>query len=293
MITIFTPTYNRAKKLSELYNSLKLQTDFDFVWLIIDDGSTDNTRDLVKDWKKVLNVEYIYQNNSGKHSAINSAIRNCKTEYMICVDSDDKLSKNAIHTINNIIKNGFEKNIWGFVGPRTEKAGIKNNKWKIKNDTMCKFADIYCKYNYEGDTYIIMKTEYIKNFSFPLFNNEKLVPENVLYDYLDNMDYYIYTIDFPLYISDYYEDGYTKNSNKYLLSSPIGTSLSNLSGACNLSNSLKKRILCYTRFLLINRMFKIKNINEFKKYKVSIFVHLFSVVLFPIMFYHYSKKRRS
>ncbi|KRN50437.1 hypothetical protein IV49_GL002085 [Kandleria vitulina DSM 20405] len=290
MITVFTPTYNRAKKLEKLYNSLKSQSDHDFVWLVIDDGSSDNTCELIEKWKKTMKIEYIYQNNSGKHIAINNAIKNCKTEYMICVDSDDELSNNAIYMINNNIKKSFKKDIWAVVGPRTKTAGIKNNKWTIGDNTCCKFADIYCRYKYVGDTYIIIKTEYIKSFKFPKFDNEKLIPENILYDYLDNMDYYISTIDYPLYISEYYEDGYTKNSTKYLLASPKGTSLSNLSGACNKFNSFKKRVLCYSRFLSINKLFKIKNNDVFKEYKVNNIVRMFSIILFPIMFYHYLKK---
>ena len=90
-ITIFTPTYNRAYLLPQLYNSLIEQTNKDFIWLVIDDGSNDNTKELIKNWqqKNKISIQYIYQENQGMHGAHNTAYKNIDTELNTCIDSDD------------------------------------------------------------------------------------------------------------------------------------------------------------------------------------------------------------
>ena len=98
MITIFTPTYNRAYKLSDLYESLLQQTCFDFEWLIIDDGSTDNTRDLIEtfDANGKFPIRYFYKQNEGKQVAINYAAKEAQGEWVFIVDSDDMLTTDAV-----------------------------------------------------------------------------------------------------------------------------------------------------------------------------------------------------
>ena len=82
ILTIFTPTYNRAYILPKLYESLIKQTNKNFIWLIVDDGSDDNTEDIIKKWKEenYIDIEYIKQHNQGKHIAHNTGVDNCKTE---------------------------------------------------------------------------------------------------------------------------------------------------------------------------------------------------------------------
>ena len=100
-ITIFTPTYNRDYIIINLYKSLLIQTLKDFEWLIIDDGSTDNTELLVSSFIKdnKINIRYIKQQNGGKHRAINKALEEAKGELFFIVDSDDQLVDNAIERI--------------------------------------------------------------------------------------------------------------------------------------------------------------------------------------------------
>ena len=96
-LTVFTPAYNREKLLKRLYDSLVNQTCKDFVWLIVDDGSTDNTRELIKNLKALneIEIEYIYRENGGKMRAHNDGVKNTKTPFFLCVDSDDYLVKSA------------------------------------------------------------------------------------------------------------------------------------------------------------------------------------------------------
>ena len=98
-ITVFTPAYNRAHTLPRTYESLKRQNNKNFIWLIIDDGSIDNTQELVDQWIKEDNdfiIQYIYKENGGMHTAHNVAYQNITTELNVCIDSDDCLADNAI-----------------------------------------------------------------------------------------------------------------------------------------------------------------------------------------------------
>lgn len=291
MITIFTPTYNRCDKLKILYESLLRQSDKDFIWLIIDDGSSDNTKKFVDNWKKSINIEYIYQPNSGKHIAMNNAFLKCKTKYIMCVDSDDFLSHNAISIINNELLKYFDKDTWGIVGPRVHRNGELSSEWKIDNKTKCKFANIYCKYKYIGDTYIIMDINFIKGFKFNKIKNEKFMPENVLYDYLD-INYNIKATNKSIYISDYYEDGYTKNSLKLFSEAPRGISLANLSIVNNKYNSFKKRVLAFTRYKVIKKIY-IKDIqfDDYNVYNIPKGIKIVSYCIYPLMYIHYYKRK--
>lgn len=101
MITIFTPTYNRAYTLPKLFESLQAQTSNNFEWLIVDDGSSDDTRELVEHFitKADFKITYIYQENQGKHVAINTALDKASNLYFFTVDSDDYLINNALELI--------------------------------------------------------------------------------------------------------------------------------------------------------------------------------------------------
>ena len=105
-LTIFTPAYNRAHTLARTYRSLCKQTCKDFEWLIIDDGSTDNTSDIVSKWISEANftIRYIYQDNQGMHGAHNTAYKNIETELNTCIDSDDYMPFDAVENIINFWK---------------------------------------------------------------------------------------------------------------------------------------------------------------------------------------------
>ena len=101
-ITVFTPTYNRAYCLHNGYEALCRQTSKDFLWLIVDDGSTDNTKELVENWQKNSNgfeIQYLYKENGGLASGYNAAISVADTELCVCVDSDDYLTDDAIEKV--------------------------------------------------------------------------------------------------------------------------------------------------------------------------------------------------
>ena len=103
-ITVFTPAYNRAHTLPRTYESLRQQDCKDFVWLVVDDGSSDNTADLVKSWQTQDNgfeIRYLYKENGGMHTAHNAAYDVIDTELNICIDSDDCLADGAVRKIQD------------------------------------------------------------------------------------------------------------------------------------------------------------------------------------------------
>lgn len=128
-ITIFTPTYNRATLLSRCYESMKRQTNQKFVWMVVDDGSTDNTKELVEQWKEEQNdflLEYYYKENGGLHTAYNEAIKHMTTPLCVCIDSDDFMPDNAIETILNF---------WNQYGT-DEYAGIVGLDYDLKGNVI-------------------------------------------------------------------------------------------------------------------------------------------------------------
>ena len=103
-LTVFTPTYNRANLLPRAYEALRQQSNKDFIWLIIDDGSTDGTQQLVQQWcdqEKMFRICYVYKENGGLHTGYNAAIERLDTELAVCVDSDDYLAADAVDRIHD------------------------------------------------------------------------------------------------------------------------------------------------------------------------------------------------
>lgn len=118
-ITVFTPSYNRAYILGKCYESLNRQTCKEFVWLIIDDGSTDSTKELVESWMKQDNgyeIRYVYKENGGLHTGYNKAIELMDTELSVCIDSDDSMPEDGVERILQAWNNRTEPDIAGLIG---------------------------------------------------------------------------------------------------------------------------------------------------------------------------------
>ncbi|EPZ0458235.1 MULTISPECIES: glycosyltransferase family A protein [Bacillus] len=212
-ITIFTPTYNRGYIIKNCYESLCRQNNKNFTWLIVDDGSTDNTEKLIESFiqDKKIKINYIKQDNSGKHVAHNTAVRACETEVFVCVDSDDYLSDDAVQTLYNewdYIKNDDE--LAGVIGLRGESVTQPIGTWMPEDIEKSSIFNLYAKYKFKGDTIIAFKTSILKEFQFPIFENEKFVTEAVIYDKISQR-YKMKLLNKVLYICEYLNDGYTRN----------------------------------------------------------------------------------
>lgn len=250
MITVFTPIYNRKQLVPRLYDSLKKQTDKSFIWLIVDDGSKDGTGKLIKELigKNEIKIQYIYQENSGKHVAHNTAVANCNTKYMLILDSDDLLDVDAIKILNKkvrVIANNSE--ISGIIGNRFRIDSGEVIGKKIPNIKYASGVELYQKYGFKGDTLRLYKTEILKKHMFPVIEGEKFIYENVVFDQIDSQ-YKMMTISDKLYYSEYLADGYTKNQARVKKENPRGYALSLLSAAKNsvvIENKIKIYILYY------------------------------------------------
>lgn len=232
-LTIFTPTYNRAYCLPELYESLLVQNKEDFVWMVVDDGSTDETKKIIDKWicDGKINIIYIYQQNSGKMSAHNRAVKECNTELFMCLDSDDKLTDGAVHKIVNYWnQHGNDcDNLCGIIAPKLiiDKKNDTLSTPYIPHSLIYTTGRGLYQNGYKGETAMVFKTEILKNFPFPLQENEKFISEISAYDQIDG-NYVMVTLDEPLMICKYREDGYSKNIMKVNINNPKGVVFVNL-----------------------------------------------------------------
>ena len=221
-LTIFTPTYNRAYILPKLYDSLCEQTCQDFDWLIVDDGSTDHTKELVGDWikEKKISIRYVCQENGGKMRAYNKAVSLTETELFVCIDSDDQLAsefvvKDSLAFWDERKNSCLEKKIAGMVSLRRSLYG----KQRLASISYGSLHDI-CS-NYKGETTIFLLTEILRNYPYPSFEGEIFITDVYIYDRMDE-DYFFL---FHPYISqkcDYHEDGYTMSYRQLLFKNPRG-----------------------------------------------------------------------
>lgn len=226
MITIFTPTYNREKTLSKLYDSLKNQNDFDFEWIVVDDGSTDNTKKLIENFKSenIIDIKYFYQENGGKMRAINHGLQKSSGEYFFIVDSDDYLSFDAVSKIKEYTKTISDK----FAGVVFRKINISQKDYENIHFTE-KYIDstpidIVFKEHQVGDKGEVFKTSILKKYPFPEIEGEKFVPEAYIWNKIGK-NYLLRYIDYGIYYFEYLEDGYTKNFKRDLKRNPKGFSL--------------------------------------------------------------------
>lgn len=182
-ITVFTPSYNRAYCLDKLYQSLVGQTCQDFVWLIIDDGSTDNTRELVSGWidEGKIAIEYEYQENRGMVGAHNTAHYLMKTELCVCIDSDDWMPLDAIGKILALWdEHGYPESA-GMVGLDAFADGSIVGT-KLPDVKECKFSELYVKYKMSGDKkFVHNRAVFNRYLPYPFFDGEKFPITSYLY----------------------------------------------------------------------------------------------------------------
>lgn len=177
-LTVFTPTYNRADLLQRCFESMKRQTNKNFIWLIIDDGSTDNTREVVERWQREpldFSLRYIYKENGGLHTAYNEAIANIDTELCVCIDSDDFMPDDAVEKIFSFWEENGSKEVAGIVGLDFDLEG--NCIGDPLPDQKCiNLIDLLVgKYPiHNGDRTNVIRTELYKKFApMPVFPGEK------------------------------------------------------------------------------------------------------------------------
>ncbi|WP_168122741.1 glycosyltransferase family 2 protein [Paenibacillus sp. HB172176] len=222
-LTVFTPTYNRSYCLGQLYESLKRQKNDDFEWLIIDDGSTDNTEELVQGWlaEAQISMTYIKQENQGMHGAHNTAYENIRTELNVCMDSDDYMPHDAIDKIISFWKTHGSNKVSGFVALDAYTDGrIIGTRLPDKLEASTLF-DLYAKHGVTGDKKLVYRTELAKLYPYPLFQGERYVGLAYKYYKLDE-HYPLLLCNEVLCIVEYMEDGSSRNMLRQYRINPRG-----------------------------------------------------------------------
>lgn len=227
MITIFTPTYNRAYLLNNAYQSLLLQTKIDFEWIIVDDGSTDSTEELISEFisQNKINIRYIRQQNKGKHFAINRGVEVAKGELFLILDSDDVLPERTLDIVcKKYLENQKDINFGGVAG---RKAYFDNTLVGSKNDfkdLLSNALDIRYKHNLRGDLAEVFKTSVLREFPFPEIENEKFCPEALVWNRIAQKYNLLYFNDI-IYKCEYLSDGLTSKITKIRMESPLASML--------------------------------------------------------------------
>lgn len=223
-LTVFTPAYNRAHTLHRTYESLCIQGCKDFLWLIVDDGSTDGTNELVKTWQKQNNgfeIQYIYKENGGMHTAHNAAYEVIDTELNVCIDSDDCLAEDAVKKILDkwsIVKDlGYA----GIIGLDADMNGNIIGKGFPDGMTETTLSSYYATGG-SGDKKLVYRTDIIRNYPpYPVFEGEKYVALAYKYRLIDQ-DYKLAILDEVLCNVEYQADGSSGTMWKQYLKNPKG-----------------------------------------------------------------------
>lgn len=224
-ITVLTPAYNRGKLLQLLYKSLCDQDCKDFEWLIIDDGSTDDTETCVKQMQRKADFPIYYnkKENGGKHTALNYAYQFIKTPLTFIVDSDDLLTSDAISQVKKVYeKYNGEEDICGFSFLRGKPNGGYLSTSGVPRDGMkASYVDCRINGNIGGDMAEVWYAHCLQEYPFPEFKGEKFLGEDIVWVKMSEK-YKMRFFNRVIYISDYLEDGLTNNRRKHNIQSPNG-----------------------------------------------------------------------
>ena len=222
-LTIFRPAYNRAHTIGRTYDSLCRQTCKDFEWLIIDDGSSDNTRELVEGWmtENKIPIRYIYQENQGMHGAHNTAYKNIQTELNTCIDSDDWMPDDAVEKIVSFWKENGSERYAGIIGLDIDMNGKLISvpfPDSMKSTTLVDYEQTI---GY-GDTKMVLRTDVVNQYPpYPRFEGERYFSLGYLYLLIDQ-DYECLTLNEPLVVVDYQVDGSSMGMWRQYWNNPQG-----------------------------------------------------------------------
>lgn len=229
-ITIFTPTYNRGYRISNLYQSLKRQTFHDFEWIVVDDGSTDNTETLFSQFMSEdcsFPIHYVKRKNGGKHRAINQGVSMAKGELFYIVDSDDYLPDNALEIIDCVEKTIPENKKTQFAGVCGQKG--YNAQTPIGKSFDGDILDITTlqrgKYGVTGDKSEVFYTHILQNYLFPEFEGENFITECVVWDKIAADNYKLRFFNQVVMICEYLPDGLSAQGHSLFEKNPKGWGL--------------------------------------------------------------------
>ena len=243
-LTIFTPTYNRGGVLPRLYSSLLAQNSMRFEWLVVDDGSSDNTGNLFNTWKREapFTVRYVRQTNSGKHVAHNLGARKAHGRLFMCVDSDDWLEPNAVETVLHDSQALDTKE--GLLYPRLFSSKRALDTWFPEGVAYVELSDMRMKYGLVVETAIVFPTAVLQAHPFPAIEGERYMPEGAVYYDLVGEERFLVK-DAAFYRCEYLNEGLTRNIWQNWYRNPKSTKL-----------ALEKRYRAAVRYHTVRSQFE-------------------------------------
>lgn len=283
-LTIFTPAFNRANLLSRLYESLCNQTNSDFDWLIIDDGSTDATKELVQSWiqENKIPITYIYQKNQGMHGAHNTAYKNITAVLNTCIDSDDYMPNDAVELILNKWNAIDQGKFAGIIGlDSLISGGILGTQFTTETTTL---EDFYLNGG-TGDKKLVYRTEIINRYpEYPIFEGEKYVGLGTKYLFVDK-DFQMATLNEVLVVVDYQPTGSSNTMFYQYLKYPKGFIYNRIT-TMKYSKSIKRKFIEAIHY--ISSCIILKKVNFLKESPQKMLTILaipFGIVLYILIRY--------
>lgn len=221
MITILTPVFNRAHTLRRLFKSLETQTDSNFEWLVVDDGSTDDTPNLLLEFVRSGSVRMhsVRQQNSGKHAAINIGVREARSEWIFIVDSDDALTPDAVWAASQAVK--AEEGYTGFCFRKAFFNGGILGCSNLGSESRSLHPTAAGRI-FRGDLAYVFRRETMLRHPFPVIPGETFVPELYIWNRIGDEGDILFFPDKVIYLCEYLPDGYTANFSSNLHRNPQG-----------------------------------------------------------------------
>lgn len=254
-ITVFTATYNRAYIIEKLYHSLQRQTFRDFEWLVVDDGSSDETEQVIEQWKAAGNdfsIRYYKQQNGGKCRAINHGLELVKGELFINVDSDDYLTDDALEKIDSWVKRLPEDRkycgVVGNLGTSPTETPNTPLKGEYRDASLLERYDDYCDDPIDGERAYAFFSDIRREYRYPEFDGENFVTPSITWNRMAHDGYKVRVFDDIIWVYEFQEEGLTLSGNKRFLNNPQGHGLWLREKAKFCDYSLKKRLLMYYTF---------------------------------------------
>ena len=187
LFTVFTPTFNRVHTLPRVYESLKAQTYRSFEWIIVDDGSTDNTYEVVKKWKQEADfpISYFRQHNRGKHVAFNRGVQEAYGEFFLTLDSDDACVPEALERFKyhwDSIPIELRRLFTGVCGLcRDQNGKMVGDRFPFE-PTDSNSLEIYYRYKVRGEKWGFQRTDILRHYPFSEIKDVKFVPEGIVWN---------------------------------------------------------------------------------------------------------------
>lgn len=225
LMTVFTPTYNRAYILPQLYHSLLKQTTKQhFEWLVIDDGSTDETERLVKDWQEENKIDIQYHKvvNGGKPRAINKAVEWARSPFLFILDSDDYITEDAIEFIIDKCKLITDNAIFVGIGVLRGNKELMPKKETLFDEYVDATNLERSFYGLDVDCNEVYKVSILKQYPFKVWDGEIFTPESVVLNEMALDGYQLRWFNKVAVVSEYLQDGMTKGGWELMKNNPMG-----------------------------------------------------------------------